>query len=132
MTIASDYPFVDILGSMLFFFGFVIWIWLLFTVFADLFRRHDVSGWGKAGWTIFMIVLPFIGVLSYLIINSSGMAERRAKDVREAQTQFDDYVRNVAGDSGGAAAEIDKAKKLLDSGAIDQAEFDSLKRKALA
>jgi type IV secretory pathway TrbL component len=132
MVLAADYPFLNILWTMIIFFAWVAWIWILVTILIDVFRRRDESGWLKALWVVFLIVLPFIGVLSYLIINSSGMAERRAKDVREAQTQFDDYVRNVAGDSGGAAAEIDKAKKLLDSGAIDQAEFDSLKRKALA
>jgi hypothetical protein len=109
----------------------VAWIWIAITVFSDVFRRHDLSGWGKAGWTIFVILLPFLGVLVYLIANSKGMAERNAKDVQVAQTQFDDYVRTVS-DGGGAAAEIEKAKQLLDSGAIDQAEFEALKKKALA
>jgi hypothetical protein len=117
---------------MFVFFAFVIWVWILFTVLVDVFRRHDISGWGKAGWTIFMIVLPFIGVLSYLIANSHGIAERRAKEASDAQAQFDGYVRSVAGDGGGAAAEIERAKKLLDSGAISQAEYDAIKRKALA
>jgi hypothetical protein len=117
---------------MVVFFAFVIWVWLLFTVLVDVFRRHDISGWGKAGWTIFMIVLPYIGVLSYLIANGHGIAERRAKEASDAQAHFDGYVRNVAGDGGGAAAEIERAKKLLDSGAISQAEYDAIKRKALA
>ena len=132
MTLGADYPFLDVLWSMVVFFAFVIWVWLLFTVLVDVFRRHDLSGWGKAGWTIFLIVLPYIGVLSYLIVNSHGMAERRAKEVSDAQAQFDGYVRNVAGDGGGAAAEIERAKKLLDSGAISQAEYDAIKQKALA
>jgi hypothetical protein len=132
LPVASDYPFLDILGSMLFFFCFVVWIWILFAVFADLFRRHDVSGWGKAGWVLLMIVLPFLGVLIYLGTQGKGMAERKAKDVADAQSQFDQYVRQTAGSGGGAAAEISQAKQLLDSGAISQAEFESLKSKALA
>ena len=131
MFLASDYPFLDILWTMLVFFGWVIWFWLLITVFSDLFRRHDISGWGKAGWIIFCIVLPFLGVLIYLGAQGKGMAERRAQDVQAAQSQMDQYVRETAG-GGGAAAEIAKAKELLDSGAISQAEFEQMKQKALA
>jgi Short C-terminal domain/Phospholipase_D-nuclease N-terminal len=132
MPLAADYPFLDILGSMLIFFGFVIWLTLLFTIFADLFRRHDVSGWGKAGWTLFVIVLPFLGVLVYLGTQGKGMAERRAQERAVAKAQLDDYVREVAGSGDGAAAEIAKAKELLDSGAISQAEYDAIKQKALS
>jgi membrane protease subunit (stomatin/prohibitin family) len=96
-----------------------------------VFRRHDLSGWGKAGWTLFMIILPFLGALIYLIAQGDGMAQRRAQDVQGQRAQVDEYVRSVAG-SGGPAAEIEKAKQLLDSGAITQAEFDSIKAKALA
>jgi hypothetical protein len=132
MPLAADYPFLDILGSMLIFFGFVIWLTLLFTIFADLFRRHDVSGWGKAAWTLFVIVLPFLGVLVYLGTQGKGMAERRAQERAVAKAQLDDYVRDVAGSGDGAAAEIAKAKELLDSGAISQAEYDAIKQKALS
>ena len=136
MLIAADYPFLDIVGTMLIFFAWVIWFWLLITVFSDLFRRHDISGWGKAGWIVLVVFLPYIGVLIYLIGQGKHMAERRAEDVRASQAAFDDYVKNVAGESGGAgggaAAEIAKAKELLDSGAIDQAEFEQLKQRALA
>jgi hypothetical protein len=131
MPIAADYPFLNILWSMIIFFLWVAWIWVLILILSDVFRRHDLSGWGKAGWTFFLIVLPFLGALIYLIADSDGMAERRAQDVKGQQAQMDDYVRSVAG-SGGAAAEIDKAKQLLDSGAINQTEFDALKAKALA
>jgi hypothetical protein len=130
MVLATDYPFLDILWTMLVFFAWVIWFWLLITVFSDLFRRHDLSGWAKAAWIVFVIVVPYIGVFVYLIANNKGMTERRAKEVQAAQSQLDDYVRTTAG-SGGAAAEIDKAKQLLDSGAITQDEFDKLKAKAL-
>jgi hypothetical protein len=131
MPIAADYPFLDILWSMIIFFVWVTWIWMMILILSDVFRRRDLSGWGKAGWTFFLIVLPFLGALIYLIAQSDGMAERRAQDVQGQRAQMDDYVRSVAG-SGGPAAEIDKAKQLLDSGAIDQAEYEALKAKALA
>ena len=131
MPIAADYPFLNILWSMIIFFLWVAWIWVLILILSDVFRRHDLSGWGKAGWTFFLIVLPFLGALIYLIADSDGMAERRAQDVQGQRAQMDDYVRSVAG-SGGPAAEIDKAKQLLDSGAINQTEFDAIKAKALA
>ena len=134
MLIAADYPFLDVVGTMLIFFAWVIWFWLLITVFSDLFRRHDISGWGKAGWIVLVVFLPYLGVLIYLIGQGKHMAERRAQDIRASQAAFEDQVREVAGTSGGggAAAEIAKAKQLLDSGEIDQAEFDQLKQKALA
>jgi hypothetical protein len=131
MPIAADYPFLDVLWSMIIFFVWVTWIWMMILILSDVFRRPDLSGWGKAGWTFFLIVLPFLGALIYLIAQSDGMAERRAQDVQGQRAQMDDYVRSVAG-SGGPAAEIDKAKQLLDSGAINQTEFDALKAKALA
>jgi hypothetical protein len=128
---AADYPFLNILWSMIIFFAWVAWIWVLIVIIGDLFRRHDASGWKKAAWVVLLIILPFLGVLFYLITNSSGMAERSAQAAQANQAQFDNYVQSVAG-SGGAAAEIEKAKALLDSGAINQQEFDSIKAKALA
>jgi hypothetical protein len=131
MPIAADYPFLNILWSMIIFFVWVTWIWMMILILSDVFRRQDLSGWGKAGWTIFLIVLPFLGALIYLIAQSDGMAERRAQDAQGQKAQMDDYVRSVAG-SGGPAAEIDKAKQLLDTGAITQTEYDAIKAKALA
>jgi len=130
-VLAADYPFLDVLWTMFVFFAFIIWFWILITVFADIFRRRDTSGFGKVLWCIFVIVLPYLGVFIYLIANHEGMAERNIKQAKAQQAQMDDYVKSVAG-SGGAAAEIEKAKGLLDSGAISQAEFDSIKAKALA
>ena len=130
MVLASDYPFLDVLWTMLVFFAWVIWFWLLITVFGDLFRRHDISGWGKAGWTLFCVVLPYIGVLVYLGTQGKGMAERNLKNVQAAQAEMDQYVRETA--SSGPTAEIANAKRLLDTGAISQAEFDQIKQKALA
>lgn len=124
-----DYPFLNILWSTILFLVFFMWIWLAISCLSDLFRRHDVSGWGKAAWTVFVIILPYLGVLIYLIAEGKGMAERSAAQMQNAQAQFDDHVRQVA---GGPAAEIAHAKQLLDSGAITQAEFDGLKQKALA
>jgi hypothetical protein len=131
MPIAADYPFLDILWSMIIFFTWVVWIWMMIIILSDVFRRRDLSGWGKALWTVFLIVLPFIGALTYLIAQHDGMAQRQADAARGQKAEMDDYVRSVAG-SGGPAAEIDKAKQLLDSGAINQTEFDALKAKALA
>ena len=116
---------------MLIIFAWIIWFWLLITVFTDLFRRHDTSGFAKVLWIIFVILLPFLGVFIYLIANHDGMTQRTMDQAKAQRAQMDDYVRNVAG-SGGAAAEIEKAKGLLDSGAITQAEFESIKTKALA
>jgi hypothetical protein len=121
--------------SMFVFFTWILFFWLLFTVFGDLFSRHDISGWAKAGWTVLVICLPFLGIFIYLISQGKGMGERRVKDVQAQQQQMDDYVRSVAGSGGGgggATAEIQRGKELLDSGAITQAEFDQLKAKALA
>ena len=133
MVLAADYPFLDVLGTMLIFFAWVIWFWILIRVFADVFRRHDLSGWGKAGWVILTVFLPFLGVLIYLIAHGQDMGKRDIEQARAQQAQFNEYVKSVAGPGGdGAAAEIAQAKSLLDSGAIDQAEFDALKAKALS
>jgi hypothetical protein len=132
MVFAADYPFLNILWTMIIFFAWVIWIWMMITILTDVFRRRDLSGWGKAGWCVFLIVLPFLGALVYLIANHDGMNERSVKRAQVAQSEFDSYVRSVAKNGGGAASEIEKAKNLLDSGAIDQAEFEAIKAKALA
>jgi hypothetical protein len=129
---AADYPFLDIFWTMLIFFMWVIWVWILITVLMDLFRRDDLSGWGKAAWALFVIVLPYLGVFVYLITQGGRMSERKAADIQAAQDSFDSRVRRVASSSGGAADEIAQAKGLLDSGAIDQAEFAQLKARALA
>ncbi len=126
---ASNYPFLNIFWTILIFFAWVIFIWIAITVLIDVFRRRDISGWGKAAWVIFVIVLPFLGVLAYLIFNHDGMADRGSKEVAAQQSQFDDYVRTAAG--SGPASEIEKAKQLLDSGVITQAEFDAIKAKAI-
>ena len=131
MQMAADYPFLNIFWTMIIFFCWVAWIWMMVLILTDLFRS-DRSGWAKAGWCLFLIILPFLGAHIYLIAHGSEMAERREHDVRAAQSQFDDRIRSVAGDGGGAASQIAQAKSLLDSGAITQEEFTALKTKALA
>ena len=128
--VAADYPFLDLMWTMLIFFLWIAWFMILFRVIGDIFRRHDLSGVSKTIWLIFVILLPFLGTFVYLITQGGHMAQRDMKQAQAAQGEFDDYVKSVAG-SGGAAAEIERAKGLLDSGAITQAEFDSLKAKAL-
>jgi len=130
-VIAADYPFLDLMWTMVIFFLWILWFWLLITVFADIFRRHDISGAKKTLWIVFTILVPFLGVFVYLITQNVGMTERQLDRTRAQREQFDDYVRQTAS-SGGTAAEIEKAKQLLDSGAITQAEFETMKQKALA
>ena len=133
MVFAADYPLLDVFWTMIIFFTWVVWIWMMVAILTDVFRRRDISGLSKAVWTVFLIVLPFLGALIYLIANHDGMADRNIKQHQAAQAQMDDYVRSVAKDGGGgAAAEIEKAKALLDSGAISQPEFEAIKAKALA
>ncbi len=127
--LAADYPFLDVLWTMFIFFLWIIWFWLLFTVFVDIFRRHDIGGGKKALWLIFVIILPFLGVFIYIIAENNGMTQRNLERAQAQKAQFDEYVKSTAG--GGSAAEIETAKKLLDSGAISQAEYDQLKAKAL-
>jgi len=129
--VLAAYSFGDVMYSMLVFFLWILWFWLLFMVFGDLFSRHDVGGWAKAAWTIFVIILPFLGVFIYLIAEGRSMGERAAARAQSQQSQMDDYVRSVAS-SGSSTDEIARGKQLLDSGAITQAEFDQIKAKALA
>jgi hypothetical protein len=131
MLLAASYPFLDVLWTMFIFFLWVIWFWLLFTVFVDVFRRHDIGGGKKALWLIFVIILPFLGVFIYIIVENDGMTQRNLDRAKAQQAQLDTYVRETAG-TGGAATEIANAKQLLDQGAITQAEFDAIKQKALA
>ena len=128
---AGDYPLVDLLWTFVLFFALLVYFWLLITVFADLFRRHDVSGWGKAGWTVFVLVVPLIGSLSYLISQGRSMADRDTRQAREAKQRTDDYIRSVASPGYRGVDEIARAKRLLDQGAISQEEFDQLKRRVL-
>jgi len=130
----ADFTFIDLFWSMLVFFLWVMWFWLLFTTWFDIFRRDDIGGGSKALWLIFTIVLPFLGVFIYLITQGGGMAKRHAARGQRDRQQYDDYVRATVGDggSGSAAQEIARGKELLDRGVITQAEFDVLKTNALS
>src|SRR5271168_1216260 len=131
MIFATSYPFLEVFWTLLIFFAFIIWLWILFTVFTDIFRRHDTSGFVKVLWIIFIIIVPYFGSFIYLIIEHKGMTERAIKAQEAAQSQVDQYVKSVAGASD-PTEQIAKAKQLLDSGTISQAEFDQIKQKALA
>jgi hypothetical protein len=131
VTVLAAYTFGDVMWSMFVFFAWILFFWMLFIVFGDLFSRHDISGWAKAGWTVFVIILPFLGIFIYLIAEGKGMGERAQQRAQSQQSQVDDYVRSVAA-SGSPTEEIAKGQELLKSGAITQTEFDQLKAKALA
>ncbi|HEX5617335.1 MAG TPA: SHOCT domain-containing protein [Solirubrobacteraceae bacterium] len=126
---AADYPFLDVFWSMIIFFFWVIWIWIVVTVLIDIFRRSDIGGFSKALWVVFVVILPWLGVLIYLIAQHDGMRERSIKQAQEQKQQFDSYVREAA---GGSADQIAKAKALRDDGTITEEEFQALKAKALA
>ncbi len=129
--IATSYPFLEVFWTMLIFFAFVVWLWILFTVFGDIFRREDISGWIKAIWVIFVILLPYFGVFVYLIAEHKGMTERSIQAQERAKSQFDQYVQSAAAKSD-PTEQIAKAKQMLDAGTISQAEYEQLKQKALA
>jgi hypothetical protein len=128
---ATSYPLLSVFWTILIFFGFIVWLWVVFAIFTDLFRRHDTSAFVKVLWMIFVIVLPYIGIFAYLIIEHDGMRERAVKQQDAANAQFSEYVRSVA-PSSDPTEQIAKAKQMLDSGTITQAEFEQLKQKALA
>jgi Phospholipase_D-nuclease N-terminal len=130
MSLATSYPLLEVFWTILIFFGFVVWIWILFTVFADLFRRQDIGGWGKAAWIIFVVIFPFLGVFVYLIAEHKGMSERSIRQQEAAKGEMDQYVRSVAGKSD-PTQQIAKGEELLKAGAITQAEFDQIKKRAL-
>ena len=130
MVAAAEYPFLNILGTMAIFFVWTIWIIMMVQILSDVFRRRDLSGGAKVGWTVFLIVLPFIAALIYLAKHSEGLSDRRyAAQVNQAD--FSAHAASVA-THGGSTGEIARAKELLDSGAITQVEFEQLKTRALA
>lgn len=131
MLVATSYPLLEVFWTMLIFFGFVVWLWILFAVLTDLFRRRDISAFAKVAWIIVVVIVPYFGVFIYLIAEHSGMTERTIEQQQAAQAQVDEYVKSVAVKSD-PAEQIAKAKQLLDSGTITQSEFDGIKRTALA
>ncbi len=129
--IASSYPLLDLFWTILWIFGFIIWIWLLIMIFGDIFRSHDIGGWAKALWTIFVIVLPLIGILVYLIARGGGMHERAAQAAQRQQSAFDAYVKQTAGTSN-TADELTKLASLKNSGALTEAESETQRAKLLS
>jgi ABC-type multidrug transport system fused ATPase/permease subunit len=134
MLLASyQYPILDFFLTMLYFFLFIIWIWLLIMVFMDIFRSHDMGGWAKALWVIFIIILPFLGVFVYLIARGGKMRDRAARDAAQQQQAFDQYVQQTAGTSGGTTAEqLTKLADLKSRGVLSEDEFQAQKAKILA
>lgn len=131
MILATNYPLSEIFWTILFFFVFVVWLMILFNVLGDLFRRHDTTGATKVLWILFIVVLPYIGTFAYLLTQHNGMVERAQKAQQEAKQSFDHYVQSVA-TTPDPTEKIAKAHDLLSRGAINQAEFDQIKRQALA
>ena len=133
--LAADYPFLDIVWTMIIFFTWVMWIWMMVYLFTDLFRRSDIGGWHKAVWCVFMIVFPFLGALVYLIAQHDGITQRNLDRVQAAQNEFDARVHAAAAathNGGGAASEIKQAHELLEAGTINASEFEQIKSRALA
>jgi hypothetical protein len=131
MILATSYPFLEVFWTMLIFFAFIVWLWILFTVITDIFRRHDTSAFAKVAWLIFIIIIPYFGVFIYLIVEHKGMTERAIKQQEATETQMAQYVKSVAS-ADDPTTQIANAKALLDKGTINQAEFDQIKQKALA
>jgi uncharacterized membrane protein YgcG len=139
MVLADDFGTGEVFLSMLWFFLFFIWIWILIMVFADLFRSHDLSGWAKALWVIFVIILPYLGVFVYLIACGHKMSQHAQEDAQRQQQAFNAAVRQAAGTGGsgggGGASTADELARLADlkaKGVIDDAEFEQLKQKAIS
>ncbi len=128
---SQNYPLLNLFWTMFIFFIWILWIFLLFRIFIDIFRSRDLGGWGKAGWAIFVIILPFLGVLVYLIARGGSMHERDVKEAQAQQQAFDDYVKQTAG-SANSADELAKLASLRDQGVLSEAEFTAQKAKLLA
>ena len=131
ISAADGYPLLDLFWTFVWFFALMIYFWLIITVFADLFRRRDVSGLAKAGWVVFVLVLPLLGTLCYLITQGRAMADRDTRQVHEVKQQTDEYIRSVVSPSYKGVEEIARGKELLDQGAISPEEFEQLKRRVL-
>lgn len=129
--LAYTYPLLSIFWTMLLFFGFFVWIWLLIVVFGDIFRSHDMGGFAKALWVLFVILIPLLGVLIYLIARGGKMDQRAERDVEEQHQDFDNYVKNVASTAGTSADQLGKLAQLRDQGVITDEEFQDQKAKAL-
>ena len=131
-VLAYDYPLLGMFWTFLLFFIWIAWIVVLFRVIFDIFRSKDLGGFGKALWVIFVILLPFLGVLVYLIARGHSMSERDYQEAKSQEQAFQAYVRNAAGSGGGSADELTKLAGLRDQGVITDAEFQAQKARLLA
>jgi ABC-type multidrug transport system fused ATPase/permease subunit len=129
---AQDYPLLNLFWTMFWLFIWILWIFLLIRIILDIFRSDDLGGWGKALWVIFIIILPFLGVLVYLIARGSGMHRRDARQAREADQAMRSYIQSAATTPASTAEELTKLASLRDQGVLSQAEFDTQKAKLLA
>lgn len=130
--LAYDYPILGLFWTMLMFFIWVAWIMLVFRIFIDIFRSDDLGGWGKALWTIFVILVPFLGVLVYLIARGHSMTDRDVQEAKQSEAAFQEYIRTTAGSSTGTADELAKLKELHTGGVLTDEEFAQQKAKLLA
>jgi hypothetical protein len=128
----SSYPLLNVFWTMLWFFLWILWIFLLVRIIFDVFRSDDLGGWGKAGWTIFIIILPFLGVFVYLIARGKDMYKRDARDAKASDQAMRSYIRSAAGSSSSTADELSKLSQLHDSGVLTDEEFNAQKAKLLA
>jgi hypothetical protein len=130
--LADDFGTGQVFWSMIWFFLFFIWIWLLIVVFSDIFRSNDLGGWGKALWTIFVIFLPYLGVFVYLIARGHKMQEHAVESAKAQDAAARAYIQQAAGSGGSTADELQRLADLKEKGVIDDAEFQQLKAKALS
>ena len=131
--LASSYPLTDVFLTMLYFFLFFIWIWILITVFMDIFRSPDLSGWIKALWSIFVVILLFLGVFIYLIARGGKMQERKLQEAAQQKSAFNAYVKETAGTSGGdVTSQLTELANLKAQGVLTESEFETQKAKVLA
>jgi hypothetical protein len=135
MVYGNEFSFWDFLWTTIWVFFFIAFLMMLFSLFADIFRDQELSGWGKTGWCILLIFLPILGSLIYLIVRGKGMARRQGREMAEYRARQDEYIRSVASTSSPTSSPADQlaqAKALLDSGAITQQEYATVKAKVLA
>jgi flagellar biosynthesis/type III secretory pathway M-ring protein FliF/YscJ len=131
LAASSDYPALNVFWTIFEIFAFIVWFWLLFVVLTDVFRSRDMSGWAKAAWTIFVIFLPLVGILAYLIVRGRSMRDRSAAAAMQQEEAFRSYVQEAAG-SGSTADQLSKLADLRQRGVISPDEFEQQKSKVLA
>jgi heme exporter protein D len=131
-VLGYDYPILGLFWTFMYFFLWIVWIILLFRVFADIFRSHDMGGWAKALWTIFVVITPFLGILVYLVVRGRSMTERDVQHAQARDAAYKSYVQQTVGTSGGTADELSKLADLKAQGVLTEAEFAQEKAKLLA